>query len=98
MNLFCPFRAYMHTMYLEPAIGSEAGTCSRNLGIHKSISILPPTNKCLSSITNAAVRADSPVLGFNSSENAAHNPLHWPSSTYLRHLPEGIFPNKEDNV
>ena len=84
-------------MYLEPAVGPEAGTYPRNPG-KQWISTLPPTNKRLSPITNAAVCADPAVLGFTSCENAAHNPLHWPSPTYFRHLPEGTFPSNEDKV
>jgi hypothetical protein len=46
----------------------------------------------LSSIesTIPAIRADSPLLGFPSASecNASHDPLHFPSPTYARDLPQ----------
>lgn len=84
-------------MSLEPTVGSEATADSRHLRIHKWISTLPPTtNLALHHHSSSVARADSPLLGFTSQENASLDPLHQPSPNYTRRLPEGSLPNRTD--
>lgn len=87
-------------MSLEPTVGSEATADSRHLRIHKWISTLPPTTNLALNHRSSIARADSPLLGFTSQENASLDPLHQPSPNYTRRLPEGSLPDrtKEDKV
>ncbi|KAF8629376.1 hypothetical protein AX17_005672 [Amanita inopinata Kibby_2008] len=80
----------------------EYSADSRNLRIHRWISTLPSAHlhdrsghgqsssmsSAHSQLSDSAGRADSPLLGFTPHENASHDPLHRPSSTYIRRLPE----------
>jgi hypothetical protein len=40
-------------------------------------------------LNDAAIRADSPLLGFDSSDSG--DPLHFPSPDYTRDLPQDAF-------
>ena len=40
-------------------------------------------------------RADSPLLGFTLQENVSPDPLHRPSPSYVRRLPDALLDNKD---
>ena len=82
------------TMPVDQSVDNPDGAEFRNLRIHKWITAVQssdvPQLQRSSSNTGSIARADSPLLGFTSQENASHDPLYRPSPDYVRRLPEEL--------